>query len=281
MRILINLLLFVFTLTFFVGCKDEVNPVTPPEEHFEPEGWLIRDATLRPVLVVFQGFVQNTWNGNPVDTILYAPLNALSKHYSVRFVNAQKEIINQPSSAYSLGFAITDTSILTTVKDSPTDWAFHLKGKKIGSTSLELRVLHGSHADVITPKIRVMIKEDSTAFGEAIAVRLKYEETDSLIAFASQDSIHGSLILPNGSTTEHISVDFMDSNNNYFQPEYPLHSLKVTIVNANLGEVIYTEGEPWVFQVKGKNTGQTTIRITITVGGVDEYIFPDIPLLIQ
>ena len=72
--LLISLLIFTTT-----SCSDETDPVIPPSEHFEPEGWIVRDATTKPILVVWQGVIQTTWNSTSVLDTLYAPLNALDR----------------------------------------------------------------------------------------------------------------------------------------------------------------------------------------------------------
>ena len=101
------IVLILFILITITGCSDETDPVIPPSEHFEPEGWVIRDATTKPILVVWQGVIQTTWNSTTIPDTLYAPLNALSDHFTVKFLDINKNIINpityslQPN-AYSL-----------------------------------------------------------------------------------------------------------------------------------------------------------------------------------
>lgn len=275
------LLFLLLSAALFNGCSDETNPVTPPEEHFEPEGWLIRDATLKPVLVVFQGVIQNTWNGTAVDTIFKAPLNALSDHYSVKFLNANKEIINQPSgTGYSLGVVITDTSVAGYVKDSPTDWAFHLKGKKLSTTTVELQVVHSNHADVKTPKIPVVVVEDTSAYGEPVGLRLSYEDGSGIIFSASGAAVTGSFEIRKDSLSEHIKIEFVDENGRYFQPEYPLHTLGISITDGNIIEVLPEAGEPWVIKIRGKNAGAASFRLKVLVGSEEEYISPALPVTV-
>ena len=123
--IVLIILVIVFTTP---GCSDETDPVIPPTEHFEPEGWVIRDATTKPILVVWQGVIQTTWNSIAVPDTLYAPLNALSDHYTVKFLDMNKNIINPPADTdHGFGWLITNTSMLEIIRDNPTDWAFHLK----------------------------------------------------------------------------------------------------------------------------------------------------------
>jgi len=267
------LLLLVITTT---SCSDETDPVIPPTEHFEPEGWVIRDATTKPILVVWQGVIQTTWNSTAVPDTLYAPLNALSDHYTVKFLDINKNIINPPTDAdHEFGWLITNTSMLEIIRDNPTDWAFHLKGLTNGTTKLELQVLHLGHVDVKTPKIPVIIREDTTAFGEPIGLRLSYEDDGTVLATATELTSAGSLDVQKDSLTDHIEVEFYDVLNRYFQPEYPLHTLDYTIANPAIVQILPESGEPWVIRVKGLATGSTTVTFKLMVSGVAEFVsFP-------
>ncbi len=203
----IVLILFLLVITT-ISCSDETDPVIPPTEHFEPEGWVIRDATTKPILVVWQGVIQTTWNSTVISDTLYAPLNALSDHYTIKFLDINKNIINPPADTdHEFGWLITNTSMLDIIRDNPTDWAFHLKGLMNGTTSLELQVLHVGHVDVKTPKIPVIIREDTTAYGEPIGLRLSYELDGTVLATATNLTSTGSLDVQKDSlTTVHIEV---------------------------------------------------------------------------
>lgn len=155
----INVLVFsIFFISILTSCSDESDPIIPPTEHFEPEGWLVRDATTKPILVVWQGVIQTNWNSASVPDTLYAVLNQLSDHFSVKFLDINKNIINPPTdNDIIFGWLITDSSLLEVSRDNPTDWEFHLNGLAIGITTLELQVLHAGHVDVKTPKIPVVV----------------------------------------------------------------------------------------------------------------------------
>ena len=269
--LLISLLIFTT-----ISCSDETDPVIPPSEHFEPEGWIVRDATTKPILVVWQGVIQTTWNSTSVPDTLYAPLNALSDHFTVKFLDINKNIINPPADPdHQFGWLITEPSKLTIIQDSPTDWAFHLKGLIIGTTTLELQVMHLGHVDVKTPKIPVIIREDTTAYGEPIGLRLSYEEDGTVLANASDLVSTGSLDVQKDSLTDHIEVEFYDDQNRFYQPEYPLHSLGFTVANPTIAEIIPEAGEPWVLRVKGLATGSTTVTFKLIVSGAAEFVsFP-------
>lgn len=275
------LLILSITVLTLIGC-DESDPVIPPSEHFELEGWIVRDATTKPILVVWQGVIQTSWNSNPVPDTLYAPLSALSDHFTIKFLDLNKNIINPPTdSDHKLSWLITDTSRLAVIQDSPTDWAFHLKGKNLGTTSLELQVLHLDHPDAKTPKIPVIIKEDTTAYGEPIGLRLSFEENGTFLASATTNSSNGSLEIQKESLSDHIEVEFFDSLNRYFQPEYPLHNLAYTISNPSVAEILPESGEPWVIRLKGLSIGTTTVIFKLIVSGNEEFVSFPINIVVQ
>jgi hypothetical protein len=270
------ILVLFFIIITTTSCSDETDPVIPPSVHFEPEGWVVRDATTKPILVVWQGVIQTTWNSTSISDTLYAPLNALSDHFTVKFLDINKNIINPPSDAdHQFGWLITDPAKLSIVQDSPTDWAFHLKGLINGTTTLELQVLHVGHVDVKTPKIPVIIREDTTAYGEPIGLRLSYEEDGTILGTATDLTSSGSLDVEKDSLTDHIEIAFYDNQSRYYQPEYPLHSLGFTVANPTIAEIIPEAGEPWVIRVKGLATGSTTVTFKLIVSGVEEFVsFP-------
>ncbi len=269
------LLFTIILLPVFTSCSDETDPVIPPSEHFEPEGWVVRDATTKPILVVWQGIIQTSWNSTSVPDTLYAPLNALSDHFTVKFLDINKNIINPPTDAdHQFGWLITDPSKLSIIQDSPADWAFHLKGLTIGTSTIELQVLHLGHVDVKTPKIPVIVREDTTAYGDPIGLRLSYED-GTVISTASGTTSTGSVDVEKDSLTDHIEIEFYDDQNRYYQPEYPLHTLDFTIANPSIIQVLPEAGEPWVIRVKGLSTGSTTVTFRLMVAGSAEFVsFP-------
>ena len=64
--------------------------------------------------------------------------------------------------------------------------------------------MHLGHVDVKTPKIPVISREDTTAYGEPIGLRLSYEEDGTVLATASDLVSTGSLDVHKDSLTNHI-----------------------------------------------------------------------------
>ncbi|NWF50782.1 MAG: hypothetical protein HXY49_09600 [Ignavibacteriaceae bacterium] len=264
--------IFIFASVFLLNGCDEENTIIPPSEHFEPEGWVVRDATSKPIMVIWQGIIQNEWQGNPVEDTLTAPLNALSEHLTIKFLDINKNLINPPAgSDHTFGYSISDTSVLSIVQDSRTDWAFHLKGKKEASTKIELQVKHAGHVDVRTPLIPVVVKVDTTAYGEPEGIRLSYEATGAILATADANTSSGIISVKKDSITNHIKIEFYDDQGRYFQPEYPLHSLQYVVADGIIAEIIPEPAEPWVIKLKGKAIGNTSVVFKLIVGGVAEF----------
>lgn len=153
----ISLVIFILLL-IFTGCKEEENPVIPPSEHFEPFGWFLHDAGARPILVVWEGHIQQTWNDSSITDTLYGVTNGATPPIYVRFLDENKNVTEYPKDDdYTFGWVITDT-LITSILGHEPGWAFHISGKQAGVTTIELQVLHLGHADVRTPKIPVRIE---------------------------------------------------------------------------------------------------------------------------
>jgi hypothetical protein len=153
-----NVIMMFLTVSFLFlsGCKDESNPVEQ-EEHFDPEGWLFEDLSGNPVLVVWQAVIQPEWNNVSVQDGFRTGVNE-NLELRVRFLNSDRGVMEYPGDPdYSLGYLITDNSILMISVPESNNWKFTITGLAAGSTTVEMRVLHGGHADAITPLIPVHV----------------------------------------------------------------------------------------------------------------------------
>lgn len=254
------------------GCKEESNPVTPPSEHMDIEGWVIRDATSKPILVVWQGVIQSLWNGVRMSDTLYAPENSMTDHYSIKFLNDDKEMFNPPTSSdYSFGFNIADTSVLGIYQHSSTEYEFHLKGKKEGKTTLELVINHLGHVDARTPKIPVIVREDSTSHGEPVAIKVSIESSGAELATATTTSSSGVIEVNKDATTSHLKVEFLDDHGHTFQPSFPAHTLAGVGTPSGSFEFLLEENEPWVFSLKGLTVGNANLVLKLMVNGTSEF----------
>lgn len=262
---------------FYTGCDEDDSPAETGE-HFDPLGWMVVDATSKPVLVLWMGAIQTEWEGIALQDTLIAPLGSLSPHYSVKFLNENKGIIPAPTDAnHSLAFAIGDTAKLGTVQEG---WSFHLRGKQEGNTTVEFQVLHLGHIDVRTGLIPVVVKLDAASEQEAAGARVAYEENDSTIAETNGATVTGVLNIKVNEQTDHIEVEFIDDEGFTFQPPVPPHSLRVEAADTNIASIEYEAEEPWVFRATGKAAGSTTFRVQIIVQEAIEFTSAPIPLTV-
>jgi hypothetical protein len=150
------LMLIALLFVLLSGCK-ESNPVEQ-EEHFEPEGWLFENLNEIPVLVVWRAEIQSEWNNNSLSNRFTVGIND-SVLIKTRFLDSSGLIMEYPQDQeYSLGWLLAN-NIYADISPDPVDrWSFWLRGVSSGSTTVEMRVLHGGHADVITPLISIDVQ---------------------------------------------------------------------------------------------------------------------------
>jgi hypothetical protein len=151
-RLWASLIMFAFITTasfYFSGCGED-NIVQPQEEHFEPEGLLIKPEGLPDTLVhYFQGaFINGKDN-------LSIAAGDTSAHLDIDFLNSNQVEIQPGSSGYSLDWAVANTMVADIFSDEP--WAFHVIGITADTTSFSLKVLHNGHADFTTLPIRINV----------------------------------------------------------------------------------------------------------------------------
>ena len=146
----------VAVLTLFViGCGSD-DPMSEHEEHFEPEGLVIIDSGNR-FFRYFQGAIDAS--GGRADH-LEAPLNEETPHWSIRFLDDHGDEIDPPDDPDDrFTWTIADPTVVEVVQD-PDDvgkFDFHLRGLKVGETTIVLEVTHDDHIDFRTNPIPVRV----------------------------------------------------------------------------------------------------------------------------
>ena len=148
----------VAVLTFFViGCGSD-DPMSHQEEHFEPEGLVIIESGRR-FFRYFRGQIDAS--GGRLDH-LDAPLNEETPHWSIRFLDEDGDEIAPPDDPdFKFTWAIADPTVLEVVQDADDvgKFDFHLRGLKVGETTIELQVTHDDHVDFRTMPIPVHVGE--------------------------------------------------------------------------------------------------------------------------
>lgn len=151
---------FIFVLTFIIsGCSKESDPLLPQTEHLEPEGWILNDSTGSAAMVIWEGVIQTDWNGRRLADTLFCSLNTTSQRYSIRFLDANKNVFDAPDEEdHTFGASVKEENIAGFIQDPLLKWSFRVQGKNTGTTSIELLVYHMGHVDVRTPFIPVTVR---------------------------------------------------------------------------------------------------------------------------
>jgi hypothetical protein len=148
----------VLALTLFslglaaIGCSD--NPVTtPPADHFEAVG----------LVLVRQGIDSVVVDSAKVRGSLAVGAGDSTGYFDIFFLREDTRARDLPTDdAFTLGWTIADTSVVALAlpaSDGHTHqhFEFRLVGKKAGTTTVVLRLLHEGHDDYVTPPIPVTV----------------------------------------------------------------------------------------------------------------------------
>jgi hypothetical protein len=262
----------LIAVLFIAGCSSEDDPVTPPADHFQPEGITILSG-VDTLVSYFQGVVRHG------DTLRAPAGNNLSPHWNIRFMDGNRTQITPPATTHRLGWIIANNAVAEVYRDPGDEWDFHLRGKESGITTITLRVLHGDHADFTTVPIPVLV--DSSIHGEAAGLLILDEDSGDTLVAASSMGVTGALTGQAGVTGDHAVLYFIDAENVRFQPPVPPHSFGFSVADTTTATLIPAgASEPWAFQVEGRTAGSTTLVIRLLSGGITEWVSPTIPVTI-
>jgi len=143
---LFSLLVFSITIT---SCEDD--PVAPQEEHLKAIGMVFYSSGIE-VARILRGVTTDT---------LFAPLDNLSDHMDVMFLDEDEKLVDPPTEHQKLNSEVDDPTTVDMWQHPGEEGAFefHLEGFKIGETSIEFFVMHNDHADFRSGKIPVKVIE--------------------------------------------------------------------------------------------------------------------------
>ena len=267
-------LVVAFISVFFFSCKEEDSPLPPQEDHFKAEGIVFMESGII-IADIFRGVTNDT---------LFAPKGGMTTGIDVKFYDGNKNVINPPDkSKQKLSWEFVNNT-LASVWQHPGDeggYEFHLKGLAVGTTQMEFFVMHEGHADFRSGKITVVVRDDSTAHGEPVGLKLYDEASDSLLlTVQASGTVTGSINLPaTTDTTDHMVIKFFDSNGVEFQPDATEHSVTITVINNAIAGITGLDpNEPYAFKVFGKTSGSTVFKIELKHLGTVEKTFSNIPV---
>jgi len=140
-------LLLMSLLLFWVGCEED-NPVDPHETHNEAEG-LVLKMNGANFVVVKEGKVQQ---GK-----IEVKVSQTTALISVRFLDADGDEFIPTEEHSSLSLKLQDATLATASVHGSDPWTFTVSGIKAGTTALEIKLMHGDHADFTAPAISVEV----------------------------------------------------------------------------------------------------------------------------
>jgi hypothetical protein len=122
---------------------------------------------------------------------------------------------------------------------------------------------------------------DEDNHGEhAEAVGLVISQSGAEIVRYENGTVTGKISVAAGEETPLLSVKFIDEHDSeLFTPEGEHHSLGWTIADESIAEVEkHEEDGEWMFHIKGKITGNTTIEIKIMHEDHADFVSAPIPI---
>ena len=138
-----------------VGCGSD-DPVSPQEEHFEPDGLVLIESGRR-FFRYFQGEIDA---GSGRTNHLDVPLGDETPHWRIQFLDENGDDLAIPDDTeFTFGWEIADESIVEVAQDPGDEgkFEFHLRGLAEGETTIRLLVNHGGHSDFRTAPIPVHV----------------------------------------------------------------------------------------------------------------------------
>lgn len=145
-------ILFVLIALSLVSCEKDADD--HDHDHFEPTEWSIKNNGV-VYLEIINGEISSEFNSS-----FLLGVNQLSEDYDILFRNEDGKIVEPDDDEYSLSWEIDDPSIAEFRFESGKegDFEFKLFGITNGTTNLTLKVMHGDHADIISPKIPIIVQ---------------------------------------------------------------------------------------------------------------------------
>ncbi len=282
-KFILKLIMSILIFGLFFGGSCEEDPVTPQEEHFDAVGLVVYQSGLKIIDYYAPDYTPNVTAIN--DTINID--QGLTPHYEVKFYDENKNEIDPPTeSDKAFGMWVQDMSVVS-IWWHPGDegkFEFHLNGLKEGSTRVKFQVLHLGHPDFETLPVVVNVS-GNVSHGEPVKINVYQEANNTLLASAGisgSGTATGSIILSNGTTTDHMVVKFEDANGVEFFPDAAHHSINLISGDVNIASVTGLEPqEPFAFKLQGNSNGSTTLAIELLHDGSVDLTFAPIPVTVN
>ena len=133
-------------ITLF-ACKDD--STSPEHKHFEAVGMVITNSG--------NEIVRNE-NGKVTGKISVKEGEETAL-LSVKFIDEHNGNLTVPKEDhYTLGYKIADETFAEFEQHADDGkWKFHIHGKKAGSTTIEIKILHNDHSDFVSLPVTIEI----------------------------------------------------------------------------------------------------------------------------
>lgn len=138
--------LLALGLAALAACAD--NPVTP-EEHFEARGVVLAVGDSTVVTV----------DSNRVTGGVRLDTASTGRVVTVKFITDEGEnaVPGHDETELSLDVQVADTTIARVVSVDSHAWSVRLAGRRAGSTTMTVHLLHGGHDDFVSVAIPLVV----------------------------------------------------------------------------------------------------------------------------
>jgi hypothetical protein len=140
------------SLALFTGaCSDSTGP-NDDHDHEEPAGLL---ATLGG-----QQVVRVQPNRDVIGSFTVA-VGEETDHITIRFLAEDGDVLTPDEDEYYLAAEVANGAIAEIEQDEPGEFGIHVHGKQVGTTTVRLKLMHGSvgsgHSDYTSPPITITV----------------------------------------------------------------------------------------------------------------------------
>lgn len=253
---LFTLAIFACFSLFLSSCEEE--HTHGPEEHFEPYGLQLRDASKTIFLKVFNGSLDAQYAQE-----FEVPLNSMTEGFTIEFLDKDGNIVEPPTgSVYSIGFNFSNRSLAEIYQHDGEKYEFHIKGLNLGETELEITFNHNDHVDFRTPKIKVHVEETDELHIHEIKI-IDNSSKNILVTIDHDSKVSGTITNEVGRDI-FLKILLFDEDGKEVSIENTDYSLMIDYANTiNLSDFDATNLKDNLLKITGKQKGNSKIYLSI------------------
>ncbi|MBK8233802.1 MAG: hypothetical protein IT349_16430 [Candidatus Eisenbacteria bacterium] len=221
---------------------------------------------------------------------LLAPVGGVNDSIDVRFVSPDRLLFAPEGEPYTLGWEITDPSLVEVEVDPLDPWRVLIRGKVAGTTTVRWKILHEGHSDYTSGPIPLTVHVPNAGDAGSADFVLKLNGVwvatgrDGVLfseTCGSRPPAVNLLTAAVGDTTDLFNFQRLTEDcrgEDYDDAEY---SLLFEFENGCMGGTVnHPEhwGEITLFHLVGVTAGRTHLRITVLRNDAIAYVTPPIPV---